>query len=112
MSILDVFKRKQTPEPVKNIHRRENVKPKNVAQREREILDVLEMTGVAMTARQIARQLGRDSSEVTPRMPKIVISERATVAYRKQGFDKRWRNFYKLANPQQSYIDRIAKEEG
>jgi hypothetical protein len=106
-----LFKSTPKPQPKTNAHRKANVKPKNIAVREQEIINALSDLSVAVHARTIARHLKRDSSEITPRMPRLVLTGRVVIAYRKKGMDKRWRNFYKVANTQELYLQRLEQDK-
>jgi predicted transcriptional regulator len=45
-------------------------------------------------AREVADWLGWDSASVTNRLSELVKKRRIQVAYRKQGLDGIWRNYY------------------
>jgi DNA-binding MarR family transcriptional regulator len=74
-----------------------------IAYSEKAIHGALKRLGRPVTAREIARELGWDSSLVTPRMPKMVRKGTANLPFTKKGLDGITRNYYTVGNPNKKF---------
>lgn len=58
------------------------------------VYQAVKAIGQPINGRVVAAHLGYDSASVTNRLSELCKKGRLKVAYRKQGLDKMWRNYY------------------
>lgn len=88
MSVLDFFrKRKQKRENMKALKKRLN-------RNQQKVYWAVQALNRPVKAREVAEWLSWDSASVTNRLSELVKKRRIRVAYRKQGLDGIWRQYY------------------
>lgn len=112
MNIRNILKGTPKPEPKTNAHRKANKKPKNLSVSQQQVLFAIQDLGASVNGMTIARYMKVDSASVTPRLAELRKQGKIVIAYTKVGLDKRKRNFYKIANPEQLYWERLEQDKG
>jgi len=80
----------------KRKHKKQNMKVINerISRNQESVFKAVKEIGYPASGRSVAAYLGWDSASVTNRLSELHKKERIRIAYRKQGLDKIWRNYY------------------